>query len=345
MPFSSNKNTRWNINISGIFTISVFILLIFSSQSFAQSTDYMYSPSNEARLQNNRPVITFTLMGKTGDTSSVRFKVNGTDVTELCVITGMYVSYKPGDSLPAGKNTVDISFKSNEGNNVNFQWFFYVDDFDPIKSVEHNAKGDLMEKETLEVTLKGLEGCKASFDIGDFKRNMQMKEVEPGVYKGSYEVKSNDRVSSAPVICKLVTGDGAFYRMKAKETVSIEARFFRLKIIYPANESFVGQNFKLKGRTKPNTIVKIATGIALNISGDAMSAPARPTGGITAEVDENGYFEEDLGFAIAMQGMKMVITAHAIDKKGNESMPISITVYLKPEMKEGKKVEKDGEKK
>ena len=342
MPFSSNHNTCQKINILRIF--SILIILLFSP-AFAQSPEYMYSPSNEARLHNNRPVITFTLMGKTKDTSSVRFKVNGSDVTELCVITGMYVSYKPGDSLPPGKNTVDVSFKSTEGNNVNFQWYFYVDDFEPIKSVEHNAKGELMEKEVLEVTLKGSEGCKVTFDIGDFKRNMPMKEVEPGVYKGVYEVKNNDQASMAPVICKLVTGDGAFYRMKAKNTVSIEARFFKLKIISPANESFVGQNFKLKGRTKPNTLVKISTGIAFNISGDAMSAPAKPRGGITAEVDENGCFEEDLGFAIAMQGMKMVINAHAIDKKGNESMPISLTVYLKPDMKEKAKVEKNGEKK
>ncbi len=343
MPFSFYHFRLQNINIQRMFYI--LILIILSSPAFAQSPEYMYSPSNEARLQNNRPVITFTLMGKTGDTSSVRFKVNGVDVTELCVITGMYVSYKPGDSLPAGKNTVDISFKSKEEKTVNFQWYFFVDDFEPIKSVEHNAKGELMEKEKLEVILKGLEGCKATFDIGDFKRNMPMKEVEPGVYKGIYEVRNNDQVSMAPVICKLVTGDGAFYRMKAKDPVSIEARFFRLKITYPANESFVGQSFKLKGRTKPNTIVKIATGIALNISGDAMSAPARTSGGITADVDENGYFEEDLGFAIAMQGMKMVITAHAIDKKGNESMPISITVYLKTDKKEETKDGEDGGKK
>lgn len=327
MPFSLSYYKRWNVSIQALFFM-VFLIAV-SSSAFAQSPEYMYSPSNEARLKNNRPVITFTLMGKTKDTTSVRLKVNGEDVTSLCVVTGMYISYKPTDALPMGKNTVDISFKSNDDAMLNYQWFFYVDDFEPIKSVEHNAKSELMEKETLEVTLKGLQGCKATFDIGDFKRNMPMKEVEPGVYKGMYEVKNNDRVSSAPVICKLVTDDGAFYRMKAKDTVSIEARFFKLKIISPANESYVSQNFKLRGRTKPNTIVKIATGIALNISGDSMSAPARPTGGITAEVDENGYFEEDLGFAIAMQGMKMVITAHAIDKKGNESMPISITVYLK----------------
>lgn len=328
-----------NINIIGMLLI-FFLFALFSPVS-AQSPEYMHSPSNEARLQNNRPVIAFTLMGRTNDISSVRLKINSVDVTELCIITGMYISFKPGDSLPAGRNTVDISFKSVDGKNFDYQWFFFVDDIEPIKSVEHNAKTELMEKETLEVTLKGLQGCKVTFDIGDFKRNMPMKEVEPGVYKGIYEVKNNDRVSAAPVICKLITDDGAFYRMKAKDPVSIEARFFRLKILYPSNESYVGQSFKLRGRTKPGTIVKIATGISFNISGDSMSAPAKPSGGITADVDENGYFEEDLGFAIGMQGMKMVITAHAIDKKGNESMPVTLTVYLKTgkieETKDGKK--------
>ena len=326
--------------VTGIILFAL-IVIIFSNQSYAQSNYYMYSPAKGTTVKNNRPVITFSLSGKTGETSSVRIKVNNKDVTDQSVITGMFVSYKPGDSLPVGENFVEVTFKSLEDKTVDFKWSFYVKEFKPIKSVVHDAKTELMEKEKLNVTMEGFKNCKATFDIGAFKRNLPMKEVEPGVYKGTYQVKLNDHATRAPVICKLEMDDGSYYRMKAKETVDIEARFFKIKILTPQNETYVKQSFKLIGRTKPNTIVKVATGFTFG------SSIPKPRGGITIEVDENGRFEETLGFPISMSNMKMLVKAHAIDRKGNESMPVTITVYLKrsePKPEDGKQKDEDKKK-
>jgi len=329
------KNKRW---------ILVILLFIFLLSHQILSFEAHHSPPEGAQLENNRPIITFTLRGNVSDLKTVKLFVNGMDVTHSAVITRAFLTYRPLESLPAGKNNVKVTFTAKNGKEVSKEWSFFVRDTKPIKSVSHNAKSELMEKETLHVILTGAAGSKATFDIGGFKTNIQMKEIKPGVYEGRYEVKRHDNIFNAPVIGRLITRDGASFREKAKKPVSIDARFFRLKILEPLNNSYVSQNFKVRGRTRANTIVKVATGLAFNFGDDSMSAPAKLGGGPTIEVNETGIFEETLGFPVAMKGMKMAISAHAIDRKGNQSMPDTITVYLKIKKKKGDSEGKDGKK-
>jgi len=320
----------------------IFLLIAISTISLCYADLYLHSPMDGVTLDNNRPEISLSLGGKDCDLSTIRILVNSIDVTDKALITPGFIIYKPGEALPDGENSVEVSFKNKKGEYLVKKWSFRIVGRDRIASVIHNAKDALMVKEKLKVTLKGESGAKASFDIGVWKKNIPLKEVTPGVYEGFYEVLPDDNVLEVRVIGKLKTKDGSVYRKKADKPVTINARFFRVKILEPKNNSEVRQTFILKGRTKPNTLVKVSMGLALNVGEDAFSAPARPGGGVDVNVDEEGIFHQEMGFPIAMNGMKMVISCQAIDSKGRRSFIDTITVYLKT----GKKEEKtDSEKK
>ncbi|MCX5851209.1 MAG: DUF799 family lipoprotein [Deltaproteobacteria bacterium] len=51
----------------------------------------------------------------------------------------------------------------------------------------------------IQVVLQGAPGMNAYFDIGDFRKGVEMKEVEPGGYLGSYRVEPGDNVKGAIV--------------------------------------------------------------------------------------------------------------------------------------------------
>lgn len=314
----------------------LLILIIISIISISQADFCLHSPMESAKVENNRPEISLSLAGKDCNASTIKILVNDQDVTNKALITSGFVIYKPETPLPEGRNTVNITFKSKKGENFEKKWSFHISSKNRIYSVRHDAKDDLMVKEKLKVTLTGEPGAGASYDIGRWKRNIPMKEVTPGVYEGSYEVSPTDNVTGVKITGKLRTKDGSAYQKTADNPVTINAQFFRVKILQPDNNSYVSQTFILKGRTKPNTLVKISMGLAFNVSGDALSAPAKPGGGVDVDVDETGYFQLKMGFPIAMKGMKMAISCQAIDRKGNRSFVDTITVYLQSKKKEDK---------
>ncbi|MCD4783701.1 MAG: hypothetical protein K8T10_07720 [Candidatus Eremiobacteraeota bacterium] len=314
----------------------LFLLIIISITPVCHADFFLHSPMEGAKVENNRPEISLSLGGKNCDISTIKILVNDQDVTNKAVITPGFIIYKPDAPLPEGRNTVNIIFKSKKGKNLAKKWSFYISSKNRIDSVRHDAKNDLMVKEKLKVTLIGEPLARASFDIGRWKRNIPMKEVSPGIYEGFYEVSPTDNVSDAKITGKLRTKVGGVYEKTANTPVTINAQFFRVKILEPKNNAYVTQVFTLKGRTTPNTLVKISMGLAFNVGGDALSAPAKPGGGVDVDVDETGFFQLDMGFPIAVKGMKMAISCQAIDRKGKRSFIDTITVYLKTKKKESK---------
>ncbi|MGC8796574.1 GNA1162 family protein [Thermodesulfovibrio sp.] len=73
-----------------------------------------------------------------------------------------------------------------------------------IKEVITNAKDSPFGKgKIIKVGLEGDRGMVASFDIGNFKRGIPMKETQPGIYIGEYVVMPDDNVKEVPIIISL----------------------------------------------------------------------------------------------------------------------------------------------
>jgi hypothetical protein len=73
-----------------------------------------------------------------------------------------------------------------------------------IKSVSHDADKVLVEGDVLTVTLESEPDGEASFDIGDFRTDIEMEQTEPGsgIYVGTYRVKAGDSVENTLIVGK-----------------------------------------------------------------------------------------------------------------------------------------------
>ncbi|MEW6068832.1 MAG: GNA1162 family protein [Nitrospirota bacterium] len=73
-----------------------------------------------------------------------------------------------------------------------------------IKEILTNVKeGPFGKGELIRVGLDGEHGAVATFDIGNFKKGILMKEAESGIYIGDYLVMPGDNASDMPVIAYL----------------------------------------------------------------------------------------------------------------------------------------------
>ena len=60
----------------------------------------------------------------------------------------------------------------------------------------------------IQVRLYGQPGLKATFDIGSWRTSINMKEVAPGLYTGSYTIEAGDHIENAFIIGTLKNKDG-----------------------------------------------------------------------------------------------------------------------------------------
>ena len=79
-----------------------------------------------------------------------------------------------------------------------------------ITYIETNLKPDLKLKpsDRIYVNLKGDPGLTGYFDIGSWKSNIPLKEIVPGLYTGSYTIKTSDQVTSSLIIGTLKNKNG-----------------------------------------------------------------------------------------------------------------------------------------
>ncbi len=75
-----------------------------------------------------------------------------------------------------------------------------------IASFTHNASRPLRAGETIMVTLRGTSGGTATFDIFGVVSGIEMREVNTGVYRGTYRVRPGDNVANAVVFGHLRFG-------------------------------------------------------------------------------------------------------------------------------------------
>ena len=79
-----------------------------------------------------------------------------------------------------------------------------------ITYIETNLKPNLKLKpnDRIYVNLKGDPGLTGYFDIGSWKSNIPLKEIVPGLYTGSYTIKTSDQVTSSLIIGTLKNKNG-----------------------------------------------------------------------------------------------------------------------------------------
>jgi hypothetical protein len=92
-----------------------------------------------------------------------------------------------------------------------------------VTSFSHNAGRPLRAGETLTVTLRGSPGGTATFDIFGVRSGIQMREISPGVYQGTYTVRPGDNVANAAIFAHLRLGTTEAPLVQAGTPVTIDS--------------------------------------------------------------------------------------------------------------------------
>jgi hypothetical protein len=130
-----------------------------------------------------------------------------------------------------------------------------------ITSFTHNATAPLGAGSRLTVTLRGTPGGTATFDIFGVDSDVAMRQVSPGVYRGSYTVRTQDNVGAAVVVGRLRVGGQQAPLVQAGTRVTLDG-------IAPQ----IVQRFPEKGQTVYTTRPNIL--LAFNDTGSGID-PAR----------------------------------------------------------------------
>jgi hypothetical protein len=238
--------------------------------------------------------------------------------------------YNPGKSLPTGKNQVEITCIIGENFQEHYKWNFSIQPVKLIQSVEHDANHELSCDEVVNVTVKGKANCRGTFDIDVLHKNLQLSETSPGVYKGSYKVSNGDYLQQGYILSNLESPDGTVSIKQSIIPLDIDTKYFRSRIITPRNYEKVGRNFEVRGRTRPHHTVYISSQLGLTI---AVKSPMGSTATRQVVADDKGFFSYKYFFPITMKGLTASIMIHAVDDKGNRSIPDQVVILIEGEEK------------
>jgi hypothetical protein len=162
--------------------------------------------------------------GGTGvDPATVRLFLNGTDITADSQVSDQFVTCS-GHKLIDGLNQVVVTAKDRAGNYTVTPWSFTLTSLDNrVHSVEwkavHNRQG-----ERVLVSLEGVTGGDATFDIGPDIHDMPMKETRPGHYEGVVALQHGDKIIHLPVTGRLHFADGLFLRLSDNRITYLEGK-------------------------------------------------------------------------------------------------------------------------
>ncbi|MBX3166427.1 MAG: hypothetical protein KF760_03400 [Candidatus Eremiobacteraeota bacterium] len=288
-------------------------------------------PAPEEKVQEDRPCIQVSWPEGAVQAQKCRLWMNGREVTGECLRSGRFLSYRPYKAPAAG--TVEVRFQAEDpmGQPLEKSWKFLLAPGAWIQNLSHDARSDLFEDDTLQVQFRAPSRGKASFTLGNLGP-VEMSEKEPGLYQGSYRVKSSDTSLNQPLTAHYQKGDHQEVAV-AHPPVKVFGGFYRVRITSPADGSLVEQNFVLTGHARPGSRVSVIPKIGFS---DDIPSPttnsnavAGTAGSIPAEVDEQGDFQVEYGMPILLPGMQVVMSIFAVDAEGNRSMPTIVRYRFK----------------
>lgn len=145
--------------------------------------------------------------------STIRLLVDGQDFTAAAIRDSRRVEWTPPYDLAVGDHYALVEARDDRGYRHRREWRFTVALPGLIRAARVVSARRLLAGQILQVEVEGASGGRASFDIGDWMRGLEMEEVSPGFYRGFYTVREQDRGQSQ-VLVRVVMPDG---RSEARE--------------------------------------------------------------------------------------------------------------------------------
>lgn len=133
---------------------------------------------------------------------SVRYHEGGVPMSPLSVIMTAVSTAMNIREIQQARMVNELCYKFNE--KIPSPTGVAIEERPVIKEVLTNVKEWPFGKgKIIRVGLEGDKGMVATFDIGNFKKGIPMKETKPGIYMGEYLVMPGDNAKDMPIVASL----------------------------------------------------------------------------------------------------------------------------------------------
>lgn len=133
---------------------------------------------------------------------SVRYHEGGVPMSPLSVIMTAVSTAMNIREIQQVRIVNELAYKFNE--KIPSPTGVAIEERPVIKEVLTNIKeGPFGKGKIIRVGLEGDKGMVATFDIGNFKKGIPMKETKPGIYMGEYLVMPGDNAKDMPIVASL----------------------------------------------------------------------------------------------------------------------------------------------
>ena len=283
------------------------------------------------------------------DAQSVKIYLNERNLTNESTITPNFFSYKPVRPLPSGNYVVKVEYQNVQGQRKVVSWSFTVRNIPAgleISSVTHNATKPLGKGATFLATIQGTPGALARILlIEDGQRLVQIpaEEVSPGVYVGTYNVKTQNPTSEGIVVGRLQKNNQTIYDAATQGfAFNNQANYTEAPQVgggtnhslqpvftnYQDGDKISTTGFTLQGKTQPNATVEVEVSSQLPVWGGIININL---GGKTffkqtVTADNQGNFQISVPAPGGLTpGMKYTVRAIA-SNQGKRSQPVQLTL-------------------
>ncbi|MBI5195792.1 MAG: DUF799 family lipoprotein [Nitrospirae bacterium] len=133
---------------------------------------------------------------------SVRYHEGGVPMSPLGAVMTVVSTAMNIREIQQVRLVNELSYKFNE--RIPSPKGLKTEDRPLIKEILTNVKeGPFSKGRIIRAGLEGEPGLVATFDIGNFKKGLLMKETKPGIYMGEYLVMPGDNTKDMPIIASL----------------------------------------------------------------------------------------------------------------------------------------------
>ncbi len=292
-------------------------------------------PQPGSTVSNDRPniLVTFTDRGGAGmNTAAIRLLVNGQDVTARASVTEGAAAYSPPAPL-SGQVNVRLSMVDRAGNvsEDRFAFTVVIAQASLIRAVTIDPTIPLGPGDVLTVTMVGEPGGQAAFTIAGVVTDVPMAESpggQPGVYMGSYRIRSGDSARNARVIVRLsVRGLTQQAEGTARLTIIAQAEVPPPTITSPAQGARVRTPIVIKGRAVPDYRVVVR----VDYRGTYLVFVLQGTlGQFSTTADGAGNWTVTIERPAPVAGAGLTISATTVDPLGRRSQATVVQVVQNP---------------
>jgi hypothetical protein len=197
-----------------------------------------------------------------------------------------------------------------------------------------NPSANLEPGTDIRFVLNGVPGGTASVNIPGTARNVPLREMRPGVYRGSYTIRRQDNpnnLNSAAATLRsgdqVVTANLTEPLMASTQSMgAAPMTALPLQVLSPGNNAAIdGNQFQLQGRTAPGASVTVKVDAIAPVFGNRMSV-AQPVVNQTVQADANGNFTINMAQrALPIPGTRYEVTLTA--NQGNQTAESRLVLF------------------